>query len=154
MVGWRPLRSVRGSRRVPIEELWIAPGKTSATPDELCVAVHIPAPASRSNSAYIRLEYRRAMEIAVVGAAAFVTLAADGCELWQQGSRTHVAGVKATEVLDPTGCGDAFRGALLYGLEREWSLERCVSLGNRAGAIKIASRGGQNHQLEGALLGL
>ena len=83
-----------------------------------------------------------------------VTLAADGCELWQQGSRTHVAGVKATEVLDPTGCGDAFRGALLYGLERGWSLERCVSLGNRAGAIKIASRGGQNHQLEGALSGL
>lgn len=72
------LRSARGSRRVPIEELWIAPGKTSATPDELCVAVHIPVPASRSNSAYVRLEYRRAMEIAVVGAAAFVTLAADG----------------------------------------------------------------------------
>ena len=83
-----------------------------------------------------------------------VTLAADGCELWQQGSRTHVPGVKATEVLDPTGCGDAFRGALLYGLERGWSLERCVSLGNRVGAIKIASRGGQNHQLDGAPLGL
>ena len=83
-----------------------------------------------------------------------VTLAADGCELWQQGSRTHVPGVKATEVLDPTGCGDAFRGALLYGLERGWSLERCVSLGNRVGAIKIASRGGQNHQLDAALLGL
>ena len=83
-----------------------------------------------------------------------VTLAADGCELWQQGSRTHVPGVKAAEVLDPTGCGDAFRGALLYGLERGWSLERCVSLGNRVGAIKIASRGGQNHQLDAALLGL
>lgn len=72
------LRSVRGSRRIPIEELWTAPGKTSAKPDELCVAIHIPAPAARSNSAYVRLEYRRAMEIAVVGAAAFVTLAADG----------------------------------------------------------------------------
>ena len=72
------LRSVRGSRRVPIEELWTAPGKTSAAPDELCVAVHIPAPGARSNSAYVRLEYRRAMEIAVVGAAAFVALADDG----------------------------------------------------------------------------
>ena len=72
------LRSVRGSRRIPIEELWTAPGKTSAQPDELCVAIHIPAPAARSNSAYVRLEYRRAMEIAVVGAAAFVALAADG----------------------------------------------------------------------------
>ncbi|MCE9623336.1 MAG: FAD binding domain-containing protein [Actinomycetia bacterium] len=72
------LRSVRGSRRVPIEELWTAPGKTSAQPDELCVAIHIPAPATRSNSAYVRLEYRRAMEIAVVGAAAFVALNDDG----------------------------------------------------------------------------
>ena len=72
------LRSTRGSRRVPIEELWTAPGKTSAELDELCVAIHIPAPAERSNSAYVRLEYRRAMEIAVVGAAAFVALAADG----------------------------------------------------------------------------
>ncbi len=72
------LRSERGSRRIPIEKLWTAPGKTSAQPDELCVAIHIPAPVARSNSAYVRLEYRRAMEIAVVGAAAFVALAEDG----------------------------------------------------------------------------
>lgn len=72
------LQSVRGSRRVPIEKLWTGPGRTSAEPDELCVAVHIPAPVERSNSAYVRLEYRRAMEIAVVGAAAFVALAPDG----------------------------------------------------------------------------
>ncbi len=83
-----------------------------------------------------------------------VTLAADGCEVWEQGVRTHVAGVKASEIADPTGCGDAFRGALLYGLERGWSLERCVSLGNRLGAIKIASRGGQNHHLDKTALGL
>jgi len=72
------LQSVRGSRRVPIGKLWTGPGRTSAEPDELCVAVHIPAPVERSNSAYVRLEYRRAMEIAVVGAAAFVALAPDG----------------------------------------------------------------------------
>ena len=56
-----------------------------------------------------------------------VTLGAEGCELWQQGVRTHVPGVAATEVLDPTGCGDAFRAALLFGLERDWPLERCVA---------------------------
>ncbi len=72
------LRSPRGSRRVPIEDLWTAPGRTIAASDELCVAIHIPAPVARSNSAYVRLEYRRAMEIAVVGAAAFVALADDG----------------------------------------------------------------------------
>ena len=83
-----------------------------------------------------------------------VTLAAEGCEVWEGGVCTRVPGVRATEVLDPTGCGDAFRGALLYGLERGWTLERCVTLGNRVGAIKIASRGGQNHQLDRAALGL
>ncbi|MEQ1683697.1 MAG: carbohydrate kinase family protein [Burkholderiaceae bacterium] len=83
-----------------------------------------------------------------------VTLGAQGCDLWQQGVRSHVPGVAATRVLDPTGCGDAFRGALLYGLERGWSLERCVDLGNRVGAIKIACLGGQNHQLDRAVLGM
>jgi len=80
-----------------------------------------------------------------------VTLGAEGCDLWQQGVRTHVPGVAATEVLDPTGCGDAFRGALLFGLERGWPLERCVALGNRVGALKIACRGGQNHRIHPAL---
>jgi adenosine kinase len=83
-----------------------------------------------------------------------VTLGADGCELWQQGLRTHVPGVPAAEVVDPTGCGDAFRAALLYGLERDWPLEQCVALGNRVGAIKIAHRGGQNHALDRTRLGL
>ena len=77
-----------------------------------------------------------------------VTLGADGCDVWEQGQRTHVAGVSASEVVDPTGCGDAFRGALLYGLERGWPLRRCVELGNRIGALKIACRGGQNHFID------
>jgi len=79
---------------------------------------------------------------------------ADGCELWIQGERTHVAGTAASEVVDPTGCGDAFRGGLLYGLERGWPLARCVALGNRLGAIKIASRGGQNHRIDRTALDL
>jgi len=83
-----------------------------------------------------------------------VTLAAEGCELWQQGKRTLVAGTKATDVVDPTGCGDAFRAAVLYGLERDWPLERCVALGNELGALKIASRGGQNHLIDRNALGL
>jgi adenosine kinase len=81
-----------------------------------------------------------------------VTLAANGCEVWVQGQRTHVPGVKADDVLDPTGCGDAFRGGLLYGLERGWSVQRSVALGNRIGAIKIAQRGPQNHRLDAAVL--
>lgn len=76
-----------------------------------------------------------------------VTLGADGCDVWQQGTRSHVAGVVADRVLDPTGCGDAFRAALLFGLERGWPLSRCAELGNRVGAIKIACHGCQNHVL-------
>ncbi|MEO6896738.1 MAG: carbohydrate kinase family protein [Caldimonas sp.] len=77
-----------------------------------------------------------------------VTLGAQGCEVWQQGLKTVVAGIAATEVVDPTGCGDAFRAAMLFGLERGWSLVECARLGNRLGALKIASRGGQNHVLD------
>jgi adenosine kinase len=83
-----------------------------------------------------------------------VTLGADGCELWVEGVREHVPGEKATEVVDPTGCGDAFRAALLFGLERGWSLRRCAALGNRLGALKIASRGGQNHTIDQAIVGV
>lgn len=79
-----------------------------------------------------------------------VTLAEQGCELWINGQRTLVPGVPAREVVDPTGCGDAFRAALLYGLERGWALQRCAELGNRLGALKIAQRGPQNHALDGA----
>jgi adenosine kinase len=83
-----------------------------------------------------------------------VTLAAEGCELWVDGERSVVPGVAATEVLDPTGCGDAFRAALLYGLERGWTLARSAELGNRIGALKIACRGGQNHLIDRAALGV
>jgi adenosine kinase len=83
-----------------------------------------------------------------------VTLGAEGCDVWVQGQCTRVPGVQAEAVLDPTGCGDAFRGALLHGLEQGWPLVRCVALGNRLGALKIAQRGGQNHVIDKAALGL
>ncbi|MDP2032056.1 MAG: carbohydrate kinase family protein [Polaromonas sp.] len=76
-----------------------------------------------------------------------VTLGAQGCEVWVAGEKTLVPPVKAAQVVDPTGCGDAFRGALLFGLEKGWPLARCAELGNRVGAHKIAFRGGQNYTL-------
>ena len=76
-----------------------------------------------------------------------VTLGGQGCEVWIAGERTLVPPVQAREVVDPTGCGDAWRGALLHGLEQGWPLARCAELGNRVGAIKIASRGPQNYSL-------
>ena len=77
-----------------------------------------------------------------------VTLGAEGCEIWEQGARTVVAPVQPTRIVDPTGCGDAWRGGLLYGLERGWPLARCAELGNRLGALKIAQRGPQNYTLD------
>ena len=88
--------------------------------------------------------------LAVRCGALFVTLGARGCEVWEragQGARcTHVPGVPA-EVLDPTGCGDAWRGALLYGLERSWAPVRCAQLGNQLGALAVACRGAQRWRL-------
>jgi adenosine kinase len=75
-----------------------------------------------------------------------VTLGAEGSEVWVDGQMTHVPAIKASAVVDPTGCGDAYRGGLLYGLENGWSLERCAALGNHLGSVKIAQRGPQNYR--------
>ena len=77
-----------------------------------------------------------------------ITLGAEGSEVWVDGQRTHVPPVQAQAVVDPTGCGDAWRGALLFGLEQGWDLVRCAALGSRVGALKIAQRGPQNYQLD------
>ena len=68
------LRSARRERTVSLDELWTGPGSTSASHDELLVAIDVPAHAAGTGSCYVRLEYRRHMEIAVVGATAVVTL--------------------------------------------------------------------------------
>ena len=77
-----------------------------------------------------------------------VTMGAQGCTVWVGGMPTHVPAVPPVQVMDPTGCGDAWRGALLYGLEKGWPLLRCAELGNRLGALKVAQRGPQNYTLD------
>jgi CO/xanthine dehydrogenase FAD-binding subunit len=71
------LQSAAGTRIVPVAELFRGPGTTVARADELLVAAELPEPPPNSGSAYVRLEYRRQMEIAVVGATAVVALAGD-----------------------------------------------------------------------------
>jgi CO/xanthine dehydrogenase FAD-binding subunit len=63
-----------GERRVGLGELWTGPGSTSAAMDELLVRLEIPRPTSGTGSAYVRLQYRRQMEIAIVGAGVVVTV--------------------------------------------------------------------------------
>jgi len=86
-------------------------------------------------------------EVAAQVRGLIVTLGEQGCEVYADGAMARVPGVTASVVLDPTGCGDAFRAALLHGLLQGWPLLRCAELGNRMGATKIACRGGQNYSL-------
>jgi adenosine kinase len=83
-----------------------------------------------------------------------VTLGGEGSEVWVDAQKKLVPPVKASAIVDPTGCGDAYRGAVLFGLEQGWSLERCAALGNQLGALKIAQRGPQNYAVDLKLLGL
>jgi len=68
------LRSAAGSRTVSVADLFAGPAQTTAEPGELLVDVEVPAQPAGTGSCYLRLEYRRQMEIAVVGAAAAVSL--------------------------------------------------------------------------------
>ena len=50
-------------------------------------------------------------------------------------------------LIDPTGCGDAYRAGLLHGIGQAWEWEKIGRLASLMGSIKIAHRGGQNHKL-------
>jgi adenosine kinase len=77
-----------------------------------------------------------------------VTLGAKGALLYVDGQLHAIAPVTATEVLDPTGCGDAFRAGLMYALLNGMDMPTAVRLGAVLGALKIAHRGGQNHKFD------
>jgi adenosine kinase len=73
------------------------------------------------------------------------TLGAKGSLILADGKRYEVPCVRADAVVDPTGCGDAYRAGLLYGIARGWDWESTGRLGAVMGALKIARRGAQNH---------
>jgi adenosine kinase len=78
--------------------------------------------------------------------AVIVTRGGEGAYVYEKGGRTEVAAVKPDEIVDPTGCGDAFRSGLLYGRVRGWDWKRAAELASVMGSIKISHRGGQNHR--------
>jgi len=75
-----------------------------------------------------------------------VTLGAQGSQIYAGGRRIEIPNVQADAVVDPTGCGDAYRAGLLYGIANGWDWESTGRLGSLMGAIKIAQRGPQNHK--------
>ena len=88
---------------------------------------------------------RRLDDIARDVQALVYTRGAEGSTIFAGGQRHEIPSVKAEDVVDPTGCGDAYRAGLLYGLARGWGWPSTGRLGSVMGAIKIAHRGGQNH---------
>jgi CO/xanthine dehydrogenase FAD-binding subunit len=69
------LASAAGTRTLAVADLFVGPGRTSARPDELLTAIDLPALPAATGSCYVRLEYRRQMEIAIVAATCVLTLA-------------------------------------------------------------------------------
>lgn len=84
-------------------------------------------------------------ELAQKVKALIVTLGGKGSQIYADGQRFDIPCVEASEIVDPTGCGDAYRAGLLYGISKGWDWPTCGRLASTMGAIKIASRGGQNH---------
>lgn len=78
--------------------------------------------------------------------AVVVTRGADGASLYMSDEYHDIAAVKVANPVDPTGCGDAHRAGLLYGLVNNWDMVAACSLANIMGSFKITSKGPQNHQ--------
>jgi adenosine kinase len=79
--------------------------------------------------------------------ALIVTYGGNGSEILVDGQRLSIPSVAAEQILDPTGCGDAYRAGLLYGMARGWNWQKTGRLASLMGSIKIGHRGGQNHKL-------
>ena len=76
-----------------------------------------------------------------------VTLGGNGSQIYCAGRRIDIPVAPPESLIDPTGCGDAYRAGLLYGIGQGWELEKAGRLASLMGSIKIAHRGGQNHKL-------
>jgi adenosine kinase len=75
-----------------------------------------------------------------------VTLGANGSDIYTDRRRIAIQSVPPEAMVDPTGCGDAYRAGLLYGIGQGWGWEKTGRLASLMGSIKIAHRGGQNHK--------
>ena len=79
-----------------------------------------------------------------------VTRGEKGSEIYAGGQRFEIPTVQAAAVVDPTGCGDAYRAGLLYGITNDFDWPTTGRLASLMGSIKIAHQGGQNHVVSAA----
>jgi len=75
-----------------------------------------------------------------------VTLGRKGSRIYSQGDRINIPLATASKIKDPTGCGDAYRAGLLYGLMNKLDWETTGRIASLIGAIKIEHNGTQNHR--------
>jgi len=75
-----------------------------------------------------------------------ITRGGEGSTIYADGREILIPCAKPTALLDPTGCGDAYRAGLLHGIQQGWDWETTGRLASLMGTIKISSRGGQNHE--------
>ncbi|MBI3901565.1 MAG: carbohydrate kinase family protein [Nitrosomonadales bacterium] len=85
-------------------------------------------------------------ELAQRTRAFIVTMGAQGSLIHADGKEITIPPAPPVKVLDPTGCGDAYRAGLLHGIQQGWDWDTTGRLASLLGAVKIASRGGQNHK--------
>ena len=88
---------------------------------------------------------RKVEELANGKRAFIITRGGEGSTIYADGKEIIIPCAKPTALLDPTGCGDAYRAGLLHGIRQGWDWETTGRLASLLGTLKIASRGGQNH---------
>jgi adenosine kinase len=81
-----------------------------------------------------------------------VTRGGSGSMVYTAGKQLEIPAVKPRQIVDPTGCGDAYRAGLLFGITEGMSWEDTGRLASLIGSIKIADRGTQNHEFTPASL--
>ena len=82
-----------------------------------------------------------------------ITKGSQGSVIYSNGKQIEIPCVKSDMQVDPTGCGDAYRAGLLYGIANEMDWQTTGQLGSLMGALKIAQRGGQNHSFSSDEIG-
>jgi len=91
-------------------------------------------------------------DIAERADAFIVTLGGDGAHIYTRRHRIDIPPAKPARIADPTGCGDAFRAGLIYGLTHETDWETTGRIASLMGALKIEHHGTQNHRIDRAEL--
>lgn len=95
------------------------------------------------------LKHKTGLDLTTIASmvdALIITKGSEGSEIHTNGEIINIAPAKATTIQDPTGCGDAYRAGLLYGLMNDMDWKTTGQIAGLLGAIKIANLGTQNHK--------